>query len=1091
MQKSTYLLYKIRSAHRFMAMPLSAIALLIFLAILPVAANSQDMATMKISVRAQNIPIKTALREIQQHSKIKFFYGKDVDRYDHIRVSLSDKESSVLQAIEQVLRPTSLRYIQKGAHVMIDEKPGGSTTAPKQEQDKVQPRQPGRISGKVVDDRGEPLIGASIRIAGNNNQATQSATDGSYTLSLPPGTYTLEISYISFQTQRITGVVVKDNSNTPLIVSMKLATSTLSQVVVTSGYKKASVAGLYAAQKNMAPISNGISAEQIAATPDRNVGESLKRISGINTADNKFVIVRGIGERYNAASLDGTALPSTEAQKRSFSFDMIPNAIVDNVVVVKTVTPDMNMGFGGGAIQINTRDIPTENFITLGIGTTINDQSFGKDFLSHKRGKHDYWGFDDGRRAFPNNLKTMSNETPLEELAEQSKRFTNDNFTVYKYKAAPAQNYQFSIGQLFKLDDKRQYKFGFTGALSYRNNQTISNIEEIRRGKWNTNTAIAAEGASYNFNTTLGGMLNMGLQLGKHRFSLRNTYTHLFDNAFTRIKGVNSDNDFNEQPNQIREMDDPTFTTLVQNKLTGQHQLQKIKVEWDFARTAIDRKQKDIGIATQAPHVMGEDTLFFYSYGQLSGPRFTPASRHTYSNSETHYSWNVSASRPFKFGNFSNTVKAGYFGTQRKSRFDWKILPLVVDERVFDQSLMYLPVTDWLKPENIRADGYLFLLDGWGNDYYAGKSQNHAGYLMFDNKLNNQWRLVWGLRAEYYDYQEINNGSNAEKKGANGDFELPGEKKWQWLPSVNLTYSPINTLNIRAAYSSTVVRPEMMDNSQFFRYSAYYEGLVGSLGLSSTRITNWDFKAEWFPGLGEVLSIGGYYKYFDKPAEMIAMETLDFGFRYTLKNSNWAKVYGLELEARKNLGFIRDVAVLRNLTVYGNLTWQQSKVEGLYQTNENDPVTGKPVMASMKQKRALYGQAPYLLNGGLQYQSEKLGFNIVYNKSGRKTYFVTTSPANTEYEQPRELLDAQISYKFLKSGLEIRVNGGNLLNAASVFYNNRGSYETNPDHQPGSSDGSNAQRLKPGFTDNYEEGDLYTFRQRFGRTFGATLTYKF
>nr|WP_295863415.1 TonB-dependent receptor [uncultured Chitinophaga sp.] len=1058
--------------------------MLLFLAVLPKVGNSQDLAAMKISVSAQNIGIKTALREIQQHSKVRFFYGKDVDRYDHIKVSLTGKEGNVLQAVERVLKATGLRYTQKGYHVMIDEKPAGGIAVPKQEQEKTPARQQGRISGKIVDDRGGPLIGASVRIAGSSSQATQSAADGSYMLSVPAGSYTLEVSYISFQSQRITGVVVKDNSITPLTVSMKAATSTLSQVVVTSGYKKASIAGVYAEQKNRASISNGVSAEQIAATPDRNVGEVLKRVSGINTADNKFVIVRGIGERYNAASLDGTALPSTEAQKRSFSFDMIPNAIVDNIVVVKTVTPDMNTGFGGGAIQINTKDIPTENFMSAGIGTSVNDQSTGKEFLSHQRGKYDYLGFDDGRRSFPKDLKTTAS---VEEMVAQSRRFTNDNFTVYKYKAAPAQNYQFAIGQVYKWNEERQYKFGFTGALSYRNNQTINNIEEIRRGKWNTNTVIAAGGHSYDFNTTLGGVLNLGLQLGKHRLSLRNTYTHLYDNAFTRIKGVNSDNDFNEQPNQIRETDDPTFTTLVQNKLTGQHQLQKTRIEWDFARTGIDRKQKDLGIATQSPRVLGNDTLFLYGYGQLSGPRFTPASRHSYSNRETHYSWNVSASRPFDIGSFSNTVKMGYFGTQRTSRFEWKILPLLADDKVFDPSLAYLPIGEWLKPENMRADGYLFLLDGWGNDYYAGKSQNHAGYVMFDNRLNSQWRLVWGLRADYYQYNEINNGSNAPKKDANGIFDLPEEKKWQWLPSANLTYSPVSTVNIRAAYSATVVRPEMMDNSQFFRYSAFYEGLVGSLGISSTRITNWDVKAEWFPGAGEVLSIGGYYKYFDKPAEMIAIETLDYGFQYTLKNSNWAKVYGLELEARKNLGFIRDVALLRHLTLYGNLTLQQSEVEGLYQTGETDPVTKRPVMAPMKQKRALYGQAPYLLNAGLQYQDEQLGFNIVYNKSGRKTYFVTTSPANTEYEQPRAQLDAQVSYKFLKPALEIRINGGNLLNTASVFYNNRGSYEMNPD----ATDISNSQRLKAGFTDNYEEGDLYTFKQRLGRTFSATITYKF
>jgi Outer membrane receptor proteins, mostly Fe transport len=1038
--------------------------------------------SQQVSLSYKDAHLPAVLSDIRKQTGYESLYSTELMEKS-IPVNIHIQNGNLRLALDRLFGGQPMDYEIVESNILIKPK---ASSAPK-----VIPQRNGRISGKILDDRGEPLTGASVRALGNSRLTTQSASDGSYTLSLKAGSYTVEISYLSFQTQRITDVMVIDNAHTPLTVSMKPKANTLSQVVVTSGYKKASVAGVYSEQKNRASIGSGISAEQIAATPDRHVGETLKRISGVNTADNKFVLIRGIGERYNAALLDGTVLPSTEAQRRSFSFELVPNALVDNIVVIKTITPDMNTGFGGGVIQVNTKDIPAENFMYLSIGSAINDQSVGKEFLSRKRGKYDYLGFDDGRRAFPTDLKTMSSNSPIEELIAQTKRFTQDNFTVHTYRTVPTQNYQFTIGRLYTLDDSRQRKFGFTGALSYRNNQAINAIEAIRRGNWNTNTEIVAQGQSYDFNSTLGGVLNMGLQLGQHRLSLRNTYTHVYSNAFTRIKGVSSANDFDGQPEWIREADDPTFTTLLQNKLSGHHQLGSTKVAWDVARTDITRKQKDIGIATRNIRLIGKDTIFAYSPNPISEARFTPISRQHYSNNETHYSWNVSAARSFDAGVLSNTIKTGYFGTHRQARFDWKILPLLKGYAPLDPALTYIPIGDMLKPENVRADGYLLLLDGWGNDYYAGESQNHAGYLMLDNRLGSRWRLMWGLRAEYYDYQEINNGSNSPQQGAYGEFDLPADKAWHWLPSANMTYSPLGSLNIRAAYSSTVVRPEMMDNSQFFRYSAFYDGLVGSAGISSTRIDSWDFKMEWFPGVGELLSIGGYYKYFDKPAEMIAMETLDFGFRYTLKNSNWAKVYGLELEARKNLGFIAEATLLQHLTLSGNLTYQQSKVEGLFMTNDNDPETGKPVMAPMRQKRALYGQAPYLLNAGLHYQDDKLGMNIVYNKSGRKTYFVTTSPANTEYEQPREQLDVQLSYRFLKSKLEVKINGGNLLDAASVFYNNRGSYEVNPDSEGGSLDFSNALRLKRGFTDDYEEGDLYTFKQRFGRTFSTSLTYRF
>lgn len=1030
----------------------------------------------KISLNVTSAPISSALRNLQTASGLQINYDGRIFS-PAARVSLHVQNSSTESVLRQLLASSHVGYKNAGGNTVVLFK-------------LPPPQAPGRVTGTVVDQRGDPLVGATVMVQGVG-KSIMTDNKGNFSIELKAGIYTLDITYISYESQRITDVKIREGESTSLNIAMKASANTLSQVVVTSTFKKASISGLLVRQKNAPEISNGISAEQIASTPDRNTGESLKRIAGVNTMDNKFVIVRGIGERYNAAALDGTVLPSTEAQRRSFSFDMIPNAIVDNIVVVKSMTPDMNTSFGGGLIQINTKDIPTENFMTLGVGMSVNDQSVGEDFLSRKRGRYDYLGFDDGRRDFPSDLKTVSNISTIEEIVDQTRKFTHDNFTVYKYKALPSQNYQFTMGRLINIDTSGLKKFGFTGALSYRNNQNITNIERSARGSWNSNTAIAASGHSYEFNTTWGGIVNMGLQLGKQRFSSRNTYTHLYNNSFTKIMGVDADNNFNDKPNRIREADDPTFTTLLQNQLTGQHQFQQIKLEWNVARTGIDRKQKDIGIATQVPRIIGKDTLFFYDVRQLSEARFEPISKHFYTNSETHYSWNIASSIPFDLG-FSekNILKVGYFGIQRKSQFDWKILPLVTGT-TFDQSLPYFPVGEWLKPENIRADGFLLLLDGWGNNYYAGKSRNHAGYFMFDNKINAQWRLVWGLRAEYYRYKEINNPSNSLNENEYGTFDRPEDKTWQWLPSANLTYSPSSAVNVRAAYSSTVVRPEMMDNSQFFSYSAYYDGLVGSAGISSTRVNSIDVKTEWFPGLGEILSVGGYYKYFDKPAELIADPTLDYGFRYTLKNSNWAKVYGIELEARKNLGFIHDAALLQNITVYGNLTYQQSKVEGLAMTNEVDPATGKEIMAPMRQKRALYGQTPYLLNAGIQYQEQRLGFNLVYNKSGRKTYFVTGLPRDTEYEQPREQLDAQLSYKFLKSRLEIRLNAGNLLNSISAFYTNRGSYEKNPDHQGGSLDFSNAERLKEGFTDNYEEDDLYTYRQRFGRTFGTAITYKF
>lgn len=952
----------------------------------------------------------------------------------------------------------------------------------------------GLVSGKITDENGEVLPGVTICPVGTK-QGAVTDINGFYRLTMPAGNYSVEISTISYQKQKITDVEVKGGKTTSLNLSMKLSINQLNDVVVSASYKKNSVNSLYQAQRKMEVISNGISAEQIARTPDKNIGESLKRISGVSTVDNKFVLVRGIGERYNSAMLDGVLLPNTEAQSRNFSFDMIPSNLVDNVVVSKTVTPDMNASFGGGLIQINTKDIPNENFMTFTAGASYNDQSTGKDFLSHKRGKYDYFGFDDGRRDYPGNLqqtdattapnRTLTQQELETKIIDQSKRFTNDNVSLYKYKAAPSQNYQFTMGRLLALDTVGKNKLGFTGSVSYRNTQTINVIDKQLRGDWNPSSDNP--GGAYSFNTTLGALLNVGLQLGQNHFSLRNTYTHLYDNTLVRNVGYDNDNGsddifYNRPANRIRETDDPTFTDLLQNKLGGKHNLGKVKIDWDLARTSINREEKDMINAGQGRVAVGNGYEYFYSAGSMTEPRQFPLSRHNYKNEENHYSWNLTAAVPFTLAGIRNNLKAGYFGIRKKASFNWQIAALTSRTGYLGGSQAYIPVGEMINPETLSMDGYFYSVSPWWSDSYEGKSNTHAGFVMLDTRIVEKLRLVWGVRGEYYKYTEIKNGLN--QKGTS-NFTLPDDKKMQWLPSANLTYSPTDQINIRGAFSSSVIRPELMENSQFWRYSPYLGASFGSDGIYSTRINSYDFKTEWFPGPGEIISVGGFYKKFDRPAELVYDNLV-----YTLRSSDWAKVYGLELEMRKSLGFIAPNKILDNFFVYGNLTLLKSTVAGTYDIT--DPAGGADIPVTSTQKRSMYGQSPYLFNAGLQYSGERLGLNLMYNGSGYKTYTVAALATDVEYEKPRRQLDAQISYKLLHKQLEIKLNAGNLLNMASTFYRNTASYEKNPDYATSSlQDYSNALRLLPGFSNKYEEGDMVMFSQKFGRTYSLLVSYNF
>ena len=379
----------------------------------------QNLDKLKIEIKLNNASIEEGLIALSKKSGIRISYADDMLRKESKKITLNRNEITAGAVLRSILEKTNLTYRLFKNYIVIDAKPV--------------PQQPGRITGKITDDRGEAMPSTTIKIV-ETDQTVQTSVDGKYSISLKPGTYTLEISYISYQKQRITDVVVKAGSNTALDISMKPDSKGLTEVMITSTYKKASVAGLYAQQKNLSNLSDGISAEQIAATPDKHVGETLKRITGVSTNENKKVVIRGIAERYNVSLLNGSTLPSTDVQERDFEFNLIPTNLVENIVVAKSITADMPYGFAGGLVQITTKSVPESNFLSVSAGTSFNSRTIGKDFLGYGRGKYDYLGFDDGgRNHFPDGLLNLigkfdptkadsQNEIKAAQVGEQNKR---------------------------------------------------------------------------------------------------------------------------------------------------------------------------------------------------------------------------------------------------------------------------------------------------------------------------------------------------------------------------------------------------------------------------------------------------------------------------------------------------------------------------------------------------------------------------------------------------------------------------------------------------------------------------------------------
>jgi TonB-dependent receptor len=970
------------------------------------------------------------------------------------------------------------------------------------------PQQSGKIEGVVVDEYGQPLPGATIQVVGTD-KATIADENGAYLFSLLPGNYTVEISYISYHTQRVTDVVVTSGQETILNIVLKEDVKSLNEVVITQTYARATATteGMLLEQKRAAQMSDGISAEQIARTPDNDVGSTLKRITGITTLDERYVVVRSMGERWNQAVLDGISLPSTDAYQQNFSFDIIPTAMVESVVVSKTATPDMYANFAGGYVEVRTKSIPKENFTLISVGSSFNSRSTFKERLTKQQGSLDYLGFDDGSRDFPSGLQNIpvpNSEAESGPFLEQSRRFTNDNFTTYKTDTPLNSSYIFALGRSYDLKDNNRW--GFTGSLQLRNTQNTLEIDHTERGSFlrNTNFVLPEEeggyyslqqygyknsGASYTYNTVMSGMFNAGLQLGKHRFNIRNSYIHVYNNELTSITGWDYYADEQEQvangislPRTL-ETSYPIYQDILQSKLEGNHKLGDFEVNWYAAYSSVGKDIKDATFLQTSRRKVGDDILL-YNEAYNSAFRF-PFGRTNilYDEKDVNVAANINYN--LNLGNFNNHIKTGYFGNFKNAVNQQETVNLRVVGQSEDQAQFTIPVSELLNGSYYNYGGFGWEKRGYSGKRYEGKVAVHSPFIMLDNKYKDAFRLVWGVRAEYFEYTQVS--SQLENAG---DFDPSqrDDKKWQLLPSVNFTYSPTKNTNLRLGYNRSVLRPQFAERLSIPFYDPVRTALITtwSGGLVSSVSDNYDAKIEWFPSLGQIVSFGVYSKNIANPIEGITAIGNEGARTIYNLNSVSVKLRGIEAEVIKNLTFLGPGEILENLFIYGNGAINKTEVTSYV----NIDGTG----GLYKANRPLYGQSPYTYNFGLDYKGERLGFSIRQNGSGDQYILVGYNYEAEEIRMPYAVTDAQVSFKFLKDhNLELKCSIQNLFDRPIETYNNYNSYsDVNEDFETGTDNPRDRYNLIPGSTRHYDEGiDRKLYKAWTGTTIRLNLAYSF
>ena len=871
-------------------------------------------------------------------------------------------------------------------------------------------QKPVRLGGRILNEKNEGLPGASIIVEGTNQRAAADV-EGRFVFNLETGKkYTLTVSNVGYATKAVSDIEVGEGIDNNLeIILTPSVQSELSGVVVRSTRRQESTNALIAFQRNNTALSSGLAADFIRRTPDRNTGEVLKRVSGASIQDNKFVVIRGLSDRYNSAFINGAQFPSTEPDKKAFSFDVIPASLVDNIIISKTATPDITGEFAGGLVQITTKDVPTKDILSLGVNFGFNTNSTFKKFLATRRSSTDWLGFDNGDRSLPSAFPATRQGYNVKDLATQvelSKLFSSDAYQQVERKARPVQNYNLTYGIGRKL--KNDASLGVIAGVIYRTNDQIGSVAR-QFGQQDIDVIDRSLTDDQNrYSVNVGGLLNLSYSLKKTRISFKNLINQSYeDNFYTR-----SGTDFTNNSDVLFQSSFVNQRTLYTSQLEADRQLTakgiRLRLNGNFAYNK--KTQPDLRTVSYSRSTGTSDPF---------GITFDETNRFFSNLHEYSYGGGGHLLVPFKSGSENQTFKAGGNTLIRIRDFNSRNFRYE-DASQSAGSLKFLPFNQIFNQENISEKGFVLDETTQNEDKYFGVSVLNAGFLMMDNRFSEKFRLIWGARAENFQQFLTTRRSDLKRVVIHTDV-------WDILPSVNAIFN-LNPKNIiRVSGSQTVARPEFREIApfSFFDFEQNY-AVSGDTTLQRSRIYNGDLRYELYPRAGESISLGVFYKKFEDPIELRARNRNPS--RYSYQNADNATSYGFELEARKNLDVLGDA--FTNFSLFSNLTYIKSEVE--LQSTSSDS-------QSINSSRPLQGQSPYLVNVGLQYTNEKNGVNgsLLYNRIGERLALVGDEVLGVYdiYERPRNQLDLQLSKKISKRA-ELKLNVSDILNNDYYFYEN-------------------------------------------------------
>lgn len=1070
------------------------------------AVRSQNL-NQKIKLKLENASVESCLKGIEKQSNIQINAQISLLNQTTKRLSIDEASITVSEALKRVLVHTNLEYKVVEGYVVITRKPV-----------------PIVVTGTVTDEKtGETLIGVGIRIK-SGGTAVSTDMNGRFRITVPESGAVLLISYIGYQTREISvNAGTKD-----LKIALKSMSTQLGEVTVQARRKTNTEIAVLDERKKSATVQDAISAVQIERTGSITTTQALQKVSGVTVTDDKYVAIRGLGDRSVIGQLNGVRLASSDPDRSSIPLDLVPASLLDNITIYKTVTPDKPADAAAGIVELKTKSVPDSMIINvvaqsgfnsnIGIGGLHNsfynsDMGFLGGNINKKNLSNDFLNLSKQYRGGLTQIQSMITNSGYSPAVKQEVGRINgimqgfDPVMTTQYKQSPInQLYSGTFGNSYTLF--RKHKLGVVaGANYYRRTTDISggDIQQysIYQGVVTGNPQVQSPRNIPNYITpnslfmgkyqtykenTGAETLNYGTLFGlTYRFNPRHEISMQYLGSWggeTQATNMSGRYEYTGLPGEVKS----TIYSLKQSyrklntfNLQGEHKFLETeyspRLSYNVASSRAGQNDPDYRFVTLAdymprggayytrpvlgpvntqPEYVYTDHLYALSSGYVNGfgaygiIQAEPNGRRYRNLEEENYNYKADLTIPFKLFGKKQEFKTGINYLNR--------------DRVFTENVLFLPGSNFssqgalpLYQINGNLDrlvsndvigihaplaggaegagpigGFLYNSQKSPNNY-TGFFETKAGYAMLDLKITKELRITGGVRFESTNIQSAVDTADVfldpklTAPGAGGT-KIPLSQvspnsvyKVGYKPyySLNATYNYKENMNFRAGYNTTLARPELREITNVFEFDAFQMGLVvGNPNLINQSTQNLDFRWEWFPNNGEVIAFSVFgkriknqlYKVFNLQTSGLAATYPEYPTIRFENDPNIGKVWGLELEIVKDLGRIWDP--LKNFFVGSNLLLAESDIKKSNARLE----ANRSLDRHAPDNSPLFEQAPYSINGWLNYDNKKSGTSLTgtFNMVGERLVQINLTGEPDLYTRPVPVLDFVFSQRIAK-----------------------------------------------------------------------------